>query len=279
LWDQETNNPVAGIKPNPNFGQIDFITNGPTSDYGSMQVQFRRRLSRGLQVLANYTWAHSIDEVSNEGERGVLERGNASSDVRHNFTAAVSYDFHIRHFGPIFKSILNGWSVDAILLAQTGRPLNLSSSSSNIVLPDGTLYSRRPDVVVGQPFWIKDPTAPGGIRLNPAAFMALPASVTRQGTLGRNVVRAPGLHQVNMSLGRKFKLGEKLNLQLKAEAFNVFNTPMFWGWSTSVPANPFTSPFFGRASSMYNRGVGGDLAKQYELGGPRSMQFTARLSF
>jgi hypothetical protein len=103
--------------------------------------------------------------------------------------------------------------------------------------------------------------------------------VTRQGSLGRNAVHAPGMRQVNMAIGRRFRLNEKLNLQFKAEAFNVFNTPAFTGWSVSVPANPFTSTTFGRATSMYNKGAFSGLTRQYELGGPRSMQFSAKIAF
>src|SRR5215203_1075514 len=82
--------------PNPTFSQLTFTNNGATSDYHAMQLQFDRRLSRGLQVLASYTWSHAIDEVSDEqlstaGVNNVV-RDNADFYIRHNFSAAVTYD-------------------------------------------------------------------------------------------------------------------------------------------------------------------------------------------
>ena len=242
-------------------------------------MQFQRRLSHGLQALVNYTWGHAIDEVSNEGQGGVLERGNASVDIRHNFSTAFTYELRTKHFGPILKPIINGWSINALILAQTGLPLDLRSGFSNQILPDGSLYFTRPDVVPGQPFWVHDPDAPAGVHLNPAAFNLVPTPITREGTLGRNAVHAPGIRQVNMAIGRKFRLTEKLNLQLTAEAFNVFNTPLFWGWGTTITADRFTNKNFGRPQFMFNRGIANDLTRQYEIGGHRSMQFAARLSF
>src|SRR5205823_3750228 len=87
--------PNANISPRPNtnFNVIDFETNGPTSDYHSFQAQYQRRLSRGFQMLANYTWSHAIDSgISNEAALDNAGRGNADFDVRHNFSAAGTYD-------------------------------------------------------------------------------------------------------------------------------------------------------------------------------------------
>jgi hypothetical protein len=276
----------AAARPNPNLGDISYVTNGPTSDYHSMQVQFQRRLSRGLQALVNYTWAHAIDEVSNEFNFGQLERGSADFDVRHNFSAGITYDLPkfrgTNAFAGLIKAIANGWSLDSVLYARTGTPINLTGGV-NITRADGTLMGVRPDVILGVPFWIKDASVPGGQRLNPAAFIPPPSSdacppdgcfvPTRQGTLGRNVVYLPAIHQVNVALRRQFKLGERMNLQVKAEAFNTLNHPLFANYTTSVDFGDFGVP-----QSMLNSAMGG-LSPLYQLGGPRSMQFSVRLSF
>src|SRR5262249_42698597 len=96
---------------------------------------------------------------------------------------------------------------------------------------------------------------------------------TRQGTLQRNVVRLPWRHQVNVSLARQIKLAERVNLRLGAEAFNIFNHPLFGSYDTDVQ-----SPTFGVATDTLNRSLG-SFSQLYQMGGPRSMQFFAKLIF
>jgi hypothetical protein len=256
-----------------------------------MQAQYQRRLSRGLQALANYTWSHAIDEVSNEVTAGSLSRGNADFDVRHNFSAAITYDLPkfkgTKPTNRFFKGIVNGWSLSTIFLARTGTPLDLGAGAA-LIHPDGTRASVRPDVVAGVPFWIKDPTVPGGERLNPAAFQVPPVDPNdpfhvfqaRQGTLGRNVVRAPGIYQVNMALARRFNLRERLNLELRAEVFNLLNHPLFGSYDTYfyVGNTTFGIPQSMLGTSMSQTGAGG-LNSLYQIGGPRSMQLSMKLRF
>src|SRR5262245_37995667 len=86
--------------PNPNFTKVRIVRNEATSDYHALQLQFQRRLSRGLQALASYTWSHSIDISSAESSRTVsitkidpnTNRGSSDFDVHHAFTTAVTYD-------------------------------------------------------------------------------------------------------------------------------------------------------------------------------------------
>jgi len=275
---QRIGNPSTGPRPNPNFAGIRYTIHGPSADYHSLQAQYRRRLSDGLQVLANYTWSHAIDEISNEVEISGLERGNASFDVRHNFTAALTYDLPHPHGSAAVISLLRDWRTALTLYAQTGQPLELSAGT--MIRADGNSVSVRPDFIGGQSLWIKDPSVAGGQRLNSAAF-ALPPTVpgasgffTRQGTLPRNYVRLPGLYQIDTSLERQFRLGENLRVGLKAEAFNVLNHPMFGGYANFV-GSPST---LGVPSQTLNSSLGG-LSPLYQIGGPRSLQFSLRLTF
>ena len=75
---------------NPNFGTIFFNQSGLTSDYDALQVQFQRRLTRGLQALASYTWSHSIDYGSFNLDVP-YQRGNSDFDIRHSLTGAFTY--------------------------------------------------------------------------------------------------------------------------------------------------------------------------------------------
>jgi hypothetical protein len=278
LTTQRVNQRVGGTgpRPNANFGQINYISNGPKSDYQSLQVQFRRRLSHGLQSVVNYTWSHATDEVSNEVDFGTLVRGNADFDVPHNFNEAVTYDLPKFRSGPILRSLFGNWSIDSSLYLQSGPPMDLFAGFN--IREDGTQVNVRPDVVAGVPFWIRDPLVPSGRRINRAAF-SLPPKVpgtsffSRQGTLGRNVVRLPGIYQVNFALRRQFNIGEKVKLQFKVETFNLLNHPLFGQYDNHVQFSNF-----GIAQTTLNANLGG-LNSLYQLGGPRSMQFSLRLTF
>ena len=257
--------------PNPNFGAIFLITNGPTSDYHSMQVQYQARVKRGLRALLNYTWSHAIDEVSDEVAGNTLQRGNASFDVRHNLSAGGSYDLPGPAGGRLLEHVFNGWTMDAIVHAQSGFPQDLARFSA-FVPPSGIQTQQRPDLVLGVPLYISDATVPGGRRFNPAAFRAPPSN--RQGTFGRNVLRGLPIYQLDLALGRSFKFSENWKLSFKAEAFNVFNHPMF-GFYGKVFTVPST---FGVASQTLNTSSQ-IVSPLYQLGGPRSIQFSMRLAF
>ncbi|HKZ02792.1 MAG TPA: TonB-dependent receptor, partial [Pyrinomonadaceae bacterium] len=293
LLNQQPRSPITGAllpRPNPNFRDIRFSFNGPTSDYHSMQAQYRTRLKEGLQALVNYTWAHAIDEVSTDNGRGILERGNANFDVRHNFSAALNYDLPNLNSVPFLRHLTRGWSASAIIHAKTGRPINVSMASTNALVGfvdlEGISLTLRPDLVQGVPLYVDDPSIAGGRRFNPAAFadptVCLPSGapncvrrVVRQGTLGRNVLRELPLIQVDFALARTFKLGERVVLQLKGEAFNLFNRPMFGDYQTVFGQ---ANTVFGAPRNTLNQALGG-LDRLYQLGGPRSVQLAARLSF
>jgi hypothetical protein len=136
---------------------------------------------------------------------------------------------------------------------------------------DGTLIAIRPNVNLGVPLYVSDPSVPGGSRINKAAFSIAPGG--QQGTLGRNVLRGLPSWQIDFALRRQFKLTEKLNLQFRAEAFNLFNHPNFGTVQTFLPASNF-----GQATNMLNRQLGG-INQLYQIGGPRSFQFALKLQF
>lgn len=149
----------------------------------------------------------------------------------------------------------------------------------------GVLTTVRPDLVTGAPLYIADPNVAGGRRFNPAVFALPPAG--RQGTLGRNVLRGFPVFQVDLALRRQFNLTERVNLQFRAEAFNLFNHPNFGDPGVEDPfsgTNNLTNPLFGQSTVMLGRslgsgGVTGGFNPLYQVGGPRSIQFSLRLGF
>jgi len=230
LTTQSLNQKIGSApRPNENFANIIFTSNGSRSDYNSLQVQYRARLKRSLQALVNYTWSHAIDEVSTDLGTLVLTRGNADFDVRHNFSAAIHYDVPTLGAGSILKAMFHNWSIDTIIRAQSGRPINLRVTGNTFV--NGIQLNIRPDYIQGQPLYINDPSMPGGRRFNAAAFK-LPAfisgtTVRQQGSFGRNVMRELPIYQTDLAIGRLFSVSEKFKIRLKGELFNIFNHPMF----------------------------------------------------
>jgi hypothetical protein len=257
---------------NPNFTTVILTTNDATSDYNALQVQFQRRLSRGLQALVSYTWSHALDEDSTDNGTVVPVRGNASFDVRHVFAAAMTYDIPSPARNRLLGTLLGHWSLDTSTNGRSALPVDLVARQ--VTNPaDGTLAAVRPNVVPGVPLYLDDPTVPGGRRINAAAFSIPPTG--QFGDLGRNVVRGLGAWQVDFALRRRFDLTEKIHLQFRAEAFNLFNHPNFGTIQTSL-----TAANFGQATNMLNQQLSGAaLSQLYQIGGPRSLQFALKLLF
>ena len=275
------------IDPNEKFTYVLAVRNGATSDYHSLQLRFQRRLSRGLQALASYTWAHSIDLASNDAEWGHIplgdhdpnqDRGSSDFDIRHALRAAVTWTVPAP-LGPRLRPFLSGFSLDSILTLRSATPVDLIGGIAYLRY----LVNTRPDRAPNQPLYIHDASAAGGRRLNPEAFLPTPVddyySAVRQGTLGRNVVRGFGLSQLDLAVRREFRLAERATLQFRAEAFNLVNHPNF-----ANPEADLASGLFGISTQMLGRGLGSGgptsgLTPLYQVGGPRSLQLALRLRF
>lgn len=260
------------VNPNPTFGNVQAVRNQATSDYHALQLQFQRRLSRGLQALGSYTWAHSLDDASSDFGIG-LDHASSDFDLRHSFSAAVTYDIPGPH-SRWARSLFGKWSIDTIVRSQSATPVDLIARSSILF---GETLNVRPDLVLGQPLYIADRKAPGGKLFNRGAFVAPPAG--RQGTLGRNVMRGFSLNQTDFSLRRRFGLGERVSLLFRADVFNIFNHPNF-----ADPANSLSSGSFGQSTATFGKGLGNGtfgagLSPLYQIGGARSLQFSFKAQF
>jgi hypothetical protein len=255
-----------------------------------LQLQYQRRLTDGLQALASYTWSHSIDFGSQNATLPYL-RGNSDFDVRHNFSAAVSYDLPDRSRGRFVGALLHHWGLDDRFTARTGFPVPLQGNVQTDQATGQEFYGGL-DQVPGQPLYISGSECaalynsgkqcPGGRAINPNAFAVPSGSV--QGDAPRNVVRGFGAWQMDIAVRREFPIHERLRLQFRAEAFNVFNHPNFGTinptYCSPVPTSPAFAPgcTFGLATGTLANGLGG-LNALYQMGGPRSMQFALRLTF
>jgi hypothetical protein len=269
-------------------GEFDVLSNGGTSSYNSLQAQFSHRFTYGLQALFSYTWAHSIDDVSFDGNfqnapssqsPPSVERGPSDYDIRHTFSGAISYDIPAPRNG-ILNHIFGNWSTDSIIYVRSAPPVNVVTGQNPFGPVESVLSAansvQRPNVVPGVPFYLSQPNAPGGRVINPAAF-SKPATI--QGDLGRNALREFDATQLDLTVRRQFTLHERLSLHARADFFNIFNHPNF-----GSPTNFLSSPLFGQSTQMLNNSLGsggqnGGLNPLYQIGGPRSIQLALKLQF
>jgi hypothetical protein len=118
------------VNVNTNFGLIALTGNNATSDYHALQIKFERQLSLGLQALVSYIFSHSIDSAStdafadNANSPGApinsnVDRGNSNFDIRHSFTAGVTYGIPSPASNKLVRTVLGGWSADTFLFSRS----------------------------------------------------------------------------------------------------------------------------------------------------------------
>jgi hypothetical protein len=269
--------------PNPSFQQVRYIRNTAESRYDALQARFQRRMARGFQALVSYTWSHSIDNTSGDDTiftppvilNNRVDRGDSDFDVRHSFNFAFTWQPRLQHRVAVARHVVNGWGIDTIWRYQAALPLGVYEQRVFPGLP--STYRTRPDLIQGVRLYLESGIYPGGRAINPAAFSRMTAA--RQGDLGRNSLRAFPLHQMDLSLRRNFAITERLELQFRAEAYNIFNHPNF-----AAPIADLTNPLFGVSQSNYGAGLGSGginagLSPLYQSGTPRSLQLALKLRF
>ncbi len=290
-------------QPNPSIRELLLVTNAGKSNYNAFQVQFERRLSKGLQGLASYTWAHSIDtgsagstavasDVLVPGSPINASRGPSDFDIRNTLTAGITYEIPTRKSKGWFNAVAGGWSLDNFIFARSAPPVDVTDANF-FELDSGVFADTRPDLVQGQALYLKGSQYPGGKAFNPAAFTNPPVDPNtgnpiRQGTTPRNFLRGFGAAQWDFAIHKSFPLRETVKLQFRCEMFNVLNHPNF-----GPPNRLFGFGGFGLSNQMLGQSLnggsatsanlgnlgGGSLSPLYQLGGPRSIQLALKLSF
>lgn len=263
-------------KLNPNFGSVFYFPTSLTSSYNALQAQFQRSISKGIQVLASYTWAHSLDFGSTYAALP-LERGNSDFDVRNSFSGGISWELPSIQANRLLRSVLDNWGLDGRAVARSGFPVTLGGS----LLTDpatGSQYNGGVNLIPGRPVYLYGSQYPGGRALNggpltTSSTAALVTAGTSVGDAPRNFVRGFGENQINLAARRQFDLGDTLRLQFRAEAFNILNHPNF-GYVDPL----LRDATFGQATKMLNQSLA-TVASQYQQGGPRSMQFSLKIIF
>jgi Carboxypeptidase regulatory-like domain/TonB-dependent Receptor Plug Domain len=254
---------------NSNFDSVDYVPNGATSNYQALQLQYKRYLRHGLQALASYTWSHSIDFGSNNLSYA-LTRSSSDFDLRHNVQAGASWDLPNASKSNLIGIVVSHWGLDGRFSARTGFPITLDGNLQTDPSSGHQYYSGL-NFDSTMPAYVYGLQNPGGRALNKAAF-SLPTG-DQTGNAPRNFVRSFTASQVNLALRRQFHVHDRLNLQFRAESFNLLNRPNF-GYVDPI----YTDSTFGQATNMLNASLG-TMAAEYQQGGARSMQFALKVVF
>ncbi len=260
---------------NPEFGEINYFPSGITSNYQSLQLKFQRSISPGVQALASYVWSHTLDYGATD-PAFPQTYGNSDLDVRHNLQTVLSWNGRRLSGNWFHRNMIGGWETDGRFTARSGFPVNLMGNLFSDPATGDRYYSGV-NLIPGRPLYLYGPQFPGGRMFNGGPNATNPAFVlpagSDAGNAPRNLLRDFGDFQINVAIQREIYLYHRLNLQMRAESFNLFNHPTL-GYIDPV----LTNQLFGQATLLLNQsfGSGGSL---YEPGGPRSLQFSARLHF
>lgn len=233
------------LRPYQGYGDIAQYQNGGSSNYHSLQVAVNRRYASGLFFSLAYTWSKALGVTSNDGDYARIDGrtrqinyGPLQFDRRHTFASNIIYPFpSIFRSNGVLHSIVDGWQVSSIIRFQTGAPFNPGFSVngySNQTLTGSYTEGARLRLI-GNPFQgtSKDPYH----RLNPLAFQAPLVGDPGIGNIGAYPFFAPGTENVDLTLQKEFRVKERYNFQLRADAFNVLNHTQFSGINSTLNYN------------------------------------------
>lgn len=310
------------------FAEIDYKTSGGTDNYNSMQVTLNRRYASGLSLGAQYGWSHGIGDSGGSNEANTAgnpynfaaDRGSNNFDIRQSFNMTALYDLPVGKGKKLMKDapaamdlLFGGWQLGGVVNARTGVPIDVliarpdlayrdtrdGSIYANPVVVNGTVMTvpvvntlgggnsrnvRRPDVVAGVNPYLKN----GLSWLNPAAF-SIPAAGSF-GNSSRNSLSGPGLQQFDLTLSKKFRVGEGKNVEFRSELYNIFNHTNFANpgnlrLAAGLPAGPGSSGLqpgvaFAPGTAGGNFGVlTSTVSNQIGIGTNRQVQLSLRLNF
>ena len=238
----------------PGYSRITLLRDEANSIYHALQVGVKRTLG-DLTVSIGYAYSHSIDDSSDRSDGYLVDayniaanRASSNFDVRHNLSLSYIYTLPFFKGSGLSHSLLGGWEVSGITIAQTGTPF----SATNGIISDNAGVSNaiainnasgsRPDLV-GNAFNITaaDQTAAAGTRgplfYSPSAF-ANPRGLTF-GNVGRNTLYLPRHVNFDFGLFKRFPVNEKTGFEFRAETFNIFNHTEYNGINSSLGGSGF----------------------------------------
>jgi hypothetical protein len=256
---------VTGTTP-CTYSSVGEIAGISDSSYNALQVSLKRRFAHGFSMLASYTLSKTLDDVSSfnitgsasqsvAGENDLAQNpfdvksewGRSMFDARHRLVVSYQWDLPwFRHAESWYGHVLGGWQVNGITTLMSNAPFTVYDSSNPSLQGSAPeisgFFSSRPNIV-GNP---NTGTCPGGAPVrtagcwfNTSAFAH--AATGQFGDVGRNTMDGPAFQQWDFSAIKSIPIHESMNLQFRAEIFNIFNNVNF-----ELPNNDVNSPGFGQ---------------------------------
>ncbi len=279
--------PYLGIAPG------DFEDFAPNSDshYSALQATVAHRFSKGLYFQSAYTYSKSIDDVStssvafltrvNNQTDARASRGLSDFDRRHRFVTSAVYQLpFFSSASGVTKGALGGWEASGVMILQSGAPMTIYDPAGGTAYALASTPSSTATFSPG--FSCGNAPSAGSIRsrlgnwVNRLAYTPDPNATLSDGSMSdatlygntpRNCIIGPPQKNVDLTLDKTFKLGERQNLRFRTDFFNLFNHPSF-----ANPAATSVSPLAGA--------TGGGLAQiTSTVGTPRLIQFSLKYSF
>jgi hypothetical protein len=268
---------VTNPRINPNFGDMGGIMPWAHASYNALQVQANKSLSKGLLFQANWTFSHCLDNgsatysVDNGGYIAPLypysmsrNRGNCSFDRQQNISTNVVYTLPFHG-----NRLVEGWQITNIFGFHTGLPFTVLCGFDCVGLSEQNSPSL-PNINAGVDYHKVVQTGNINRYYNPAAFSL--ATLGTIGNEGRNSFFGPSLCNDDLAIVKNTRLKESLGLQIRAEAFNIFNHPNF--------SNPNTSLYTGANSPNPSAGrITSTISASGGLPSSRQLQFAVKLIF
>ena len=251
----------------PRFNVVTQIQSSGESRYNGLVLSARKTLSEHVQFNFNYTYSHSLDDVSNGGILGfnsntlspvdpfnirAYNYGSSDYDVRHYISASYVLDDVVRgagfHKGP--NAIFGGWTLSGTIFHRTGFPFSVTDSSTNLAGDGGTVFAYsttkgRPSCGASAVYTNNTPCLAAsdfGTVIDPNSGLQLGF-----GNQSRNQYRGPGYFNTDFNVLKAFTIRENAKLRLGLQFFNLFNHPNF-----APPVSNIENPEFGQVTSTVN---------------------------
>jgi outer membrane receptor protein involved in Fe transport len=266
------------------------------------RVVLRNFMNSGVDLTANWTWSHAIDNQSSTFfEAGVtgqygnsnitinngsfvyglldpyhpnLDRGDAEFDIRHRVSIAGNWKIPFGHKSGLSNMLLGGWSLNPLFTARTGQPFSIFDSSTPLGLELNTQRAVFNGSVPNTSNGLVATSVPDNFnyltfsnaQISHVANPLTPGHAWPSGMSGRDAFRAPGWWNMDLGVYKDTKLTERFTLQLRAEVFNLFNHANLYvqGTSADLGAGNSVTSCYGCTGSTYDR---------------RNMQLAAKIVF